>query len=103
MNRRAAALGLRDTHFANPNGLDDDGNYATARDLAYLAAYAMKQPAFARIAATKTASIPGRSLRNHNKLLWRYDGADGVKTGYTKAAGAFWLAARSAAGGGSSP
>lgn len=59
MNRRAAALGLRDTHFANPNGLDDDGNYATARDLAYLAAYAMKQPAFARIAATKTASIPG--------------------------------------------
>ena len=87
MNRRAAALGLRDTHFANPNGLDDDGNYATARDLAYLAAYAMKQPAFARIAATKTASIPGRSLRNHNKLLWRYDGADGVKTGYTKAAG----------------
>ena len=74
MNRRAAALGLRDTHFANPNGLDDDGNYATARDLAYLAAYAMKQPAFARIAATKTASIPGRSLRNHNKLLWRYDG-----------------------------
>ena len=87
MNERAARLGLTNTHFANPHGLDDDGNYSTARDLARLAAAALENELFAQVVATTTIQIPGRSLHNHNKLLWRYDGADGVKTGFTKAAG----------------
>lgn len=87
MNARAAQLGLHQTHFANPHGLDDVANYSTALDLARLAACAMTQPTFARIVSSKTARLPGRSLQNHNKLLWRYPDADGVKTGYTRAAG----------------
>lgn len=87
MNQKAAALGLRDTHYANPHGLDDDGNYSTAKDLALLAAYAMDNEIFHQVVSTKTAVLDGRSLTNHNKLLWQYDGAVGVKTGYTKSAG----------------
>ncbi len=87
MNDKAARLGLKNTHFVNPNGLDSPDHYSTARDLAVLTAYAMKNPVFRQTVSTKTVNITGRSLRNHNKLLWRVDGADGVKTGYTKAAG----------------
>ena len=87
MNDKARFLGLEDTHFANPHGLDSDQNYSTARDLAKLAAYAMENPIFAQTVSTKTVRIGERSLRNHNKLLWQVEGADGVKTGYTKAAG----------------
>ena len=87
MNDKARFLGLRDTHFENPNGLDSPGHYSTAEDLAKLAAYAMKNPIFSKTVSAKTVSVGGRSLKNHNKLLWRLDGADGVKTGYTKAAG----------------
>ena len=87
MNRQVQRLGLQHTHFANPHGLDDDGNYSTARDLARLAAAALENEQFAQVVATTTIQIPGRSLHNHTKLLWRYDGADGVKTGFTKAAG----------------
>ncbi len=87
MNQKARQLGLRHTSFANPHGLDDEGNYATARDLAVLAAYAMENPVFHDVVSTKTAAMEGRSLTNHNKLLWQYDGAVGVKTGYTRSAG----------------
>ena len=87
MNDKARALGLQGTHFENPNGLDSPGHYSTARDLAVLAAYAMNNPIFVKTVSAKTVTIGQRYLRNHNKLLWRLEGADGVKTGYTKAAG----------------
>ena len=87
MNDKARALGLTGTHFENPNGLDSPGHYSTARDLAVLADYAMENPIFAKTVSAKTVTVGQRSLRNHNKLLWRLEGADGVKTGYTKAAG----------------
>ena len=87
MNDKARILGLTGTHFENPNGLDSPGHYATARDLAVLAAYAMENPIFAKTVSAKSVRIGERYLTNHNKLLWRFDGADGVKTGYTQAAG----------------
>ena len=87
MNDKARILGLRDTHFVNPHGLDAPDHFSTARDLAVLAAYAMENPIFAKTVSTKEVRMGQRSLRNHNKLLWRLDGANGVKTGYTKAAG----------------
>ena len=87
MNDKARQLGLSGTHFENPNGLDSPGHYSTARDLAVLAAYAMKNPIFAQTVSTKTITVGNRVLRNHNRLLWQVEGADGVKTGFTKAAG----------------
>ncbi len=87
MNDKAYRLGLTGTNFENPNGLDSPGHYSTARDLAVLTAYAMQNPIFAQTVSTKSVRVGERSLQNHNKLLWRVDGADGVKTGYTKAAG----------------
>ncbi len=87
MNDKAHRLGLQNTHFVNPNGLDAPGHYSTARDMAVLAAYAMENPIFAKTVSTKTVKVGGRVLRNHNKLLWLVEGADGVKTGFTKAAG----------------
>lgn len=87
MNDKARVLGLKNTHFENPNGLDSPGHYSTARDLAVLASYAMDNPIFAKTVSTKTVTVGQRYLRNHNKLLWQVEGADGVKTGYTKAAG----------------
>lgn len=87
MNDKARNLGLSGTHFENPNGLDSPGHYSTARDLAKLASYAMENPIFARTVSAKNVKAGERYLTNHNKLLWRVDGADGVKTGYTKAAG----------------
>ena len=87
MNDEARRIGLTGTHFENPNGLDHENHYSTARDLAKLTAYAMENEIFAKTVSTKSIQVGGRSLTNHNKLLWRYEGADGVKTGYTKAAG----------------
>lgn len=87
MNDKANQLGLSDTHFENPNGLDSPHHYSTASDLAILTAYAMKNPIFAQTVSTKSIKIGERYLTNHNKLLWRVEGADGVKTGYTRAAG----------------
>ena len=87
MNDKARQLGMTGTHFENPNGLDSPGHYSTARDLAVLAAYAMKNPIFAKTVSTKTVTVGQRYLRNHNKLLWQVEGAEGVKTGYTRAAG----------------
>lgn len=87
MNDKARQLDLTDTHFENPNGLDGPSHYSTARDLAVLTAYAMKNPIFYQTVSTKTVRVGERTMQNHNKLLWRVEGADGVKTGYTKAAG----------------
>ena len=87
MNDKAHRLGLTNTHFVNPNGLDSPGHYSTARDMAVLAAYAMENPIFAQTVSTKTVTVGSRHLRNHNKLLWQLEGANGVKTGYTRAAG----------------
>ena len=87
MNQRAQQLGLFDTHFVNPHGLDDSEHYSTAADLAHLAAAAMEDPVFREVVSTKAIALEGRQFTNHNKLLWQYPGALGVKTGYTRAAG----------------
>lgn len=87
MNEKAAELGMENTHFANPNGLDDEEHYSTAEDMAKLAAAAMNDPVLRRVASTRTARIGGRTLTNHNKLLSRVEGCVGLKTGYTRAAG----------------
>lgn len=87
MNDKARQLGMTGTHFENPNGLDSPGHYSTARDLAILSTYAMKNPIFYQTVSTKSVKVGERVMQNHNKLLWRVEGADGIKTGYTKAAG----------------
>lgn len=91
MNDRACQLGLTDTHFTNPHGLDDDEHYTTARELSLIAAEAMRNPTFKKIASTykKTFATEDRTRTyvNHNKLLRLYDGCIGVKTGFTKKSG----------------
>ena len=87
MNDKARSLGMTQSHFVNPNGLDAPDHYATARDLAILSSYAMDNPIFYKTVSAKNVKVGERYLTNHNKLLWRLEGADGVKTGYTKAAG----------------
>ena len=84
---KARQLGMKDSHFENPNGLDAPEHYSTARDLAILASYAMENPIFYKTVSARNVTVGERHLRNHNKLLWLYEGADGVKTGYTRAAG----------------
>ena len=98
MNDKARMLGMDNSHFVNPNGLDAPGHYSTARDMGILAAYAMDNPIFAQTVSTKTVTVGGRTLRNHNKLLWQVEGADGVKTGYTKAAGRILVSSASRQG-----
>ena len=73
--------------FANPNGLDDEQHYSTARDMALLAAYAARNPTFVRLCSTRSVTVGGRTMTNHNKLLQSVEGCIGMKTGYTKAAG----------------
>ena len=87
MNDKAYQLGLKNTHFVNPHGLDAPDHYSTAADLGVLAAYAMSNPIFSMTVSAKSVKVGQRLLSNHNKLLWQYEGADGVKTGYTKKAG----------------
>ena len=93
MNERAAELQLQNTHFENPHGLDAEQHYTSAKDLALLTAEAMQNPSFAKIVATerKTVYLNGgetvRNLTNHNRLLRSFDGACGVKTGFTRASG----------------
>lgn len=87
MNRRAARLGMTNTRFLNPSGLTEEGHMSTARDMAVLAAACMRVEAIANIVATRSITIGGRTFTNHNKLLWRYDGCVGMKTGYTERAG----------------
>ncbi len=93
MNERALSLGLADTHFDNPHGLDGETHYTTARELAILSAHALENRAFREIVSTKKRAIPlqngqaTRLLINHNRLLREYDDIIGVKTGYTRACG----------------
>lgn len=93
MNQRAVELGLLHTHFSNPHGLHADDHYTTAYDLACLSRAAMQNPVFREIVKTQNIVIPGppkeedRSIWNQNRLLYRYDGALGIKTGYTRQAG----------------
>ena len=93
MNEKARDLGLKDTHFDNPHGLDSEQHYTTARELALIARAALEHPTLRAICATRSITIPGaevgqtRTLVNHNKLLRSYEGAIGVKTGFTKRSG----------------
>jgi serine-type D-Ala-D-Ala carboxypeptidase (penicillin-binding protein 5/6) len=98
MTKKAHAIGATNSHFTNPHGLTAPDHYSTARDLAILFRYAMKNSTFREIVQTKFSSVsttarvrkkvvPRRiSVRNHNRLLWGFDGAIGGKTGYTHAA-----------------
>ena len=98
MTKKAHDLGAINTHFSNPHGLTAVDHYSTARDLALIFRYAMKNPTFREIMRTKMSSVRSLSrgkksartrlisVRNHNRLLWNYDGAIGGKTGYTFAA-----------------
>ena len=87
MNEKARTLGMKDSSFANPNGLDDERHYSTARDMAKLAQAALKNETLMRIASTRSVTIGGRAMHNHNKLLGYMDNCLGLKTGYTRAAG----------------
>ena len=93
MTQRASELGCKDTVFINPNGLPAQGHHTTAYDLALIAREAMSHELFRQIVSTQRASIPwqgrnySRILNNKNRLLSSYEGATGIKTGYTKAAG----------------
>ena len=91
MNEKASSLGLTNTHFVTPHGLDDDNHYTTAYELAILTNYALKNPVFRKIVSTKnyTMSISGeqKQLSNTNELLGNLNGVYGVKTGFTFNAG----------------
>ncbi|AKF95399.1 D-alanyl-D-alanine carboxypeptidase [Brevibacillus laterosporus] len=93
MNEKAIYIGMDQSNFMNPHGLDNSKeHYSTAVDMAKLSAYALQNPQFQQIVSTKVKSISWegekweRRLQNKNKMLHLYDGADGVKTGYTKLA-----------------
>ena len=87
MNEMAGELGMEHSSFANPNGLDHEDHYSTARDMARLACAAVQNETLVRIASTQTVTAGGRTMTNHNKLLRYVDGCIGLKTGYTRAAG----------------
>ncbi|HPC99763.1 MAG TPA: D-alanyl-D-alanine carboxypeptidase family protein [Acetivibrio sp.] len=87
MNDKAKELGLTNTSFKTPHGLDADGHYSTAYELAVLTQYALKNPVFSKIVSTQNISIGNRNLYSTNEMLSLYPGADGVKTGYTGKAG----------------
>ncbi len=94
MNRKAIEIGAVNTQFMNPHGLDTPGHYTTARDLALITAYALRNPKFSDVVRSRKKTIEGppdenwdRVMINKNKMLWEFDGGDGVKTGFTKKAG----------------
>ncbi len=93
MNKTAKKIGAKNTSFQNPNGLDTEGHYTTAYDLALLTRYGMENEKFRQIVQAKTKTVDldgkpnGRVLSNHNKMLKFYPGCDGVKTGFTKKSG----------------
>jgi D-alanyl-D-alanine carboxypeptidase len=92
MNEKAKLIGMERTSFRNPTGLNQESHYSTANDMAKLVAYAMRNPTFREIVKTKMKTAPNPNetwdykWKNKNKLLTLYDGADGVKTGYTNLA-----------------
>ena len=94
MNKRSVELGLEDSHWANPHGLDDDAHYPSAHDLAVVTREALNYPIFNEIIVTPSYTLAlsnsaydTREIYNHNQFLDLYEGADGVKTGYTTNAG----------------
>jgi len=92
MNVTAKKIGAKNTHFENTHGLDEKGHYTSAYDLALISSYALKNPVFKEIVGTKNIKITSgqgkdRYLQNKNKLLRKYEGANGVKTGFTDDAG----------------
>ena len=94
MNDKARAIGCKDSHFVNPNGLPNPNHYSTAADMARIAVYCMKNKDFREIVNTRRTSIhwiypkdKWSELNNTNELLGKYKGADGIKTGWTNAAG----------------
>ena len=93
MNEKAKQIGMTNTNFVTPSGLDDVEHYSTAYDMAKLACYAMKNEEFVKAVSSKTAKLNygnppyDRTLRNHNKLLSYYDECCGIKTGFTKKSG----------------
>ena len=92
MNEKAAELGLTDTHFMNPHGLFDEEHYTTAYELAIIAREAMKNEVIKKTVSTRKLIIKPvegnvRALYNHNKMLAMYEGANGIKTGFTKKSG----------------
>ena len=87
MNEKAQSLGMTETSFSNPHGLDADNHYSTARDMAVLMEYCMQDEEFHRIISAPSRQIGDETIYNHNKLLWRCNGCIGGKTGYTIAAG----------------
>ena len=87
MNATAAELRMEHSSFANPNGLDHEDHYSTALDMALLARAALENETLMRIASTRSVTIGGRTMTNHNKLLSWQEGCLGLKTGYTRAAG----------------
>ena len=98
MNQRAQDPGMTNTHFSDPNGLGDENHYASALDMAKLGVACLQNPTVAEILSTRTITLEGRQLTNHNKLLWQGEGCTGMKTGYTRQAGAPWCPARSEMG-----
>lgn len=93
MNERAAQIGMKNTSFATASGLDRENHYSTAYDMALLACECIKNPEFAAICSQKSARLTygnppyKRTLTNHNRLLWSYEGCIGMKTGFTKKSG----------------
>ena len=87
MNRRAAELGMKDSSFANPSGLDHENHYSTPYDMALLARACLNNSTVAELCATKSITVGTRTFVNHNKLLWRCEGCVGMKTGFTEKAG----------------
>lgn len=87
MNEKARELGMMNTSFANPSGLNDEEHYSTAYDMALLACACLKNETVSEICATQSATVGTRTFYNHNKLLHRYNGCVGMKTGFTERAG----------------
>jgi len=87
MNEKAKSLGMENTHYANPHGLDADNHYSSARDLAILMRAAMQNTKFVEIAGSKYRNFEDQVWKNHNKLLFNYSGCIAGKTGYTEATG----------------
>ncbi len=98
MNARAQELGLTDTHFANPDGLDAPGHFSSARDVTRLARIAMRQPLIRKTVRIVDTTAAGRRLRTWNDLLSTFPNLIGVKTGHTDGAG--WSQVAAARGGG---
>lgn len=91
MNKNAQKIGCKNTNFKNPSGLNEEGHYSSAYDMALIMAYAMENEKFREIVGTKRYNIDNCEsttyLKNHNKLLWQYEYCTGGKTGYTKLSG----------------